>query len=234
MREGINILIVEDEFLTLDRLKRTLESFGYSSIFDAISVEEAITALQKTRIDLALLDINLFGKKDGTWLASFINKNYSIPFIFLTAYGSGETMNKAISCKPNAYLLKPFNVDELYAAIEIALNTHFSDPEKRNNKDYLIIKIQGVYLRLNSKDILFLEVKGNNLEIHTEGKSYLCRTTLKEVQKQLGNKDFIQSHRSFLVNKNKIQYINSKELTIKNYKLPISRSYRTNFMFFSA
>jgi AmiR/NasT family two-component response regulator len=55
-------------------------------------------------------------------LAEYIRENYSIPFIYLTANSDKETLSRAKKTTPNAYLLKPFTQNDLYAAIEIGLN----------------------------------------------------------------------------------------------------------------
>ena len=84
MEKNIRILIVEDEFVTLDLLRDYLEESGYEVSGDAMSAEEAITILEQGQTDFALLDINIKGYRDGIWLAEQINKKYQIPFIFIT------------------------------------------------------------------------------------------------------------------------------------------------------
>jgi CheY-like chemotaxis protein len=86
MEKNIRVLIVEDEFFTLDMLRDYLEESGYEVSGDAMSAEEAITILEEGQTDLALLDISIKGNQDGIWLAEQINKKYRIPFVFLTAY----------------------------------------------------------------------------------------------------------------------------------------------------
>jgi DNA-binding response OmpR family regulator len=76
---------------------------------------------------MLLLDINLNDTKDGIDLAEKINELFQLPFIFLTANSDSATIERAKKVKPNAYLVKPFNKDELYAAIEIVFNNHKSN-----------------------------------------------------------------------------------------------------------
>lgn len=231
MEYSVKILVVEDEFLILDRIKKTLQSFGYSIVSDAVSADEAVLRLQASPFDLILLDINIKGNRDGIWLANFINENYNTPFIFLTAYGSGEIIKKAISVNPSAYLIKPFHPEQLYAAIEIALNSFNQANFDSSSKNSLIIKIKGLYKKIKVDKILFIEVKGNYLEVNTDDSTYSCRMTLKEIKTLIDESKFFQPHRAFLVNKDKVKSFNQIELFVKNRSIPISRLFRSNLPF---
>jgi CheY-like chemotaxis protein len=107
MDNNLRILIVEDEFITLDLLKDYVIELGYHVSGDAINAEEAISVLEKNETDLVLLDINLTKEKDGIWIAEQINTKYKIPFIFISAYSDAETIKKAAFWHPSAYLVKP-------------------------------------------------------------------------------------------------------------------------------
>src|SRR5436190_22963351 len=98
--------------------------------------------------ELVLLDIHLFGKKDGIEVAHKINELYQIPFIFLTANSDAETIDRAKKVKPNAYIVKPFTKEELFAAIEIAFSNftgHRSDAKPEHatsyhSKEYMFVR----------------------------------------------------------------------------------------------
>ncbi|MGB0391187.1 MAG: response regulator, partial [Salibacteraceae bacterium] len=122
MSYKVKIYIVEDEYITQAVLKNNVEEIGYTVVGMADNAEDAWEDLQNLDVDLALLDINLAGEKDGIWLAKQIRESIGIPFIFLTAYGDKATINTAVKTQPNGYLLKPFNEVDIYTAIEVALN----------------------------------------------------------------------------------------------------------------
>src|SRR5687767_9217328 len=121
MKEGINILIVEDEFITQKTIKEALNELGYSISGDAMDAEEALNILDKKTTDLAILDIQIQGDKDGIWIAKEIKEKYKIPFIFLTANADKNTVKRASETEPNGYLIKPFDKQDIFAAIETAL-----------------------------------------------------------------------------------------------------------------
>src|ERR1700739_3345206 len=122
----LKIGIVEDELVIGRTILNTLDELGYQHCGPAINYTEAIEMLERDRPDLLLLDIQLSGKKDGIDVAEKLNELYHIPFIFLTANSDGDTIERAKKVKPNAYIVKPFTREELFAAIEIAFS-NFAD-----------------------------------------------------------------------------------------------------------
>ncbi len=110
-------LIVEDESLVALEIESVLRHYGIESCKVADSVEEALEVLDRCIPDLVLLDIYLAGEMTGIDGCK-IFKERGIPVIFLTAYSDDTTINQALECEPDTYLVKPFRRAELYAAVE--------------------------------------------------------------------------------------------------------------------
>ena len=117
MEKNVRILIVEDEFVTMDLLRDYLEESGYEVSGDAMSADEAIAILEKGDTDFAMLDINIRGEKDGIWVAEQINQKYKIPFIFLTALSDSPTVKAAARTNPYGYLVKPFKQADIFTTM---------------------------------------------------------------------------------------------------------------------
>lgn len=64
---------------------------------------------------------------------------------------------------------------------------------------------------------------------HTDNKTYKSRSTLRQIIDELSDTTFIQVHRAFIVNKNKIEKFNQKSVWIKNVEIPVSKNHLTNF-----
>jgi len=118
------IVIVEDEGITLEYIKHTINTLGCEAIGDAITGKEAIEKAARLQPDLVLMDIHLKGKMDGIEAASYIQDKLNIPVIYLTAYSDDKTLQRAKFTNPYGYLLKPLNTSELKIAIEIVLFKH--------------------------------------------------------------------------------------------------------------
>ena len=131
----IKILIVEDEMIIAEHLTMLLESMDYVVVGSAINYNEAIGLLETESPDLVLLDISLGGKKDGVNVAETINERFKLPIIFTTSHSDEATIERAKKVNPANYLLKPFQKEQLFTAIELALSnwkkpvyTDTSDP----------------------------------------------------------------------------------------------------------
>ncbi len=119
------ILIVEDEVIIAEGLRKRLETLGYNVVGSVRSGEEAVEkACGRPRPDLVLMDIMLKGDMDGIEAAEKIRKNCGLPIVYLTAYADEKTLRRAKITEPFAYLVKPFKEKELYTNIEIALYRH--------------------------------------------------------------------------------------------------------------
>lgn len=115
------ILIVEDDKTSSIMLKQMLEKHGYEIISSTDSGEEAIKIAGKLKPDLILMDIGLAGDKDGIETADEIFKNYTIPFLYLTVSTDDETIDRAKKTNPYGYIIKPYDKNMLYSAIEMAV-----------------------------------------------------------------------------------------------------------------
>ena len=118
------VLVVEDEAIVAMDIQSKLEDLGYSVIALIRSGEEAVQTACQMRPDLILMDINLQGDMDGISAAACIQERNPIPVIYMTAHGDQETLRRAKITEPLGYIIKPFDEQDLRAAIEVALNKH--------------------------------------------------------------------------------------------------------------
>ncbi len=101
-----NILIVDDEPNAIRVLSAILSDEGYK-VFDSLNVDNAIIMLQKEDIDAIITDMKMTDS-DGMELFQYVSKNFpDIPVIFLTAYGTVESVVSAITYGAFYYFIKP-------------------------------------------------------------------------------------------------------------------------------
>jgi PAS domain S-box-containing protein len=118
------VLIVDDEVVVAEDIRRQLRSLGYTVVGVASSGADAIRLGGEHRPDLVLMDIKLKGSMDGIEAARSIHERFDIPVIYLTAFSDDETLERARHTLPLAYLIKPFVSTDLRAAVELALFRH--------------------------------------------------------------------------------------------------------------
>jgi len=125
----VTILLVEDELIVAEDIRRRLTAMGYSVVDCSTTGEGAIAQAETFRPDIVLMDIMLKGGMDGIEAAGRIKESMDIPIIYLTAYSDETTIERAKSTQPFGYLIKPFQARELNVTLDIALYKH--DMERR-------------------------------------------------------------------------------------------------------
>ncbi|MGE0587583.1 MAG: LytR/AlgR family response regulator transcription factor [Cyclobacteriaceae bacterium] len=230
----IKLLIVEDEMIIANDMKMMLESIGYEISGIAKSVEKAIDILNEKKPDLALIDINLGKGMEGITLGLIVKDNHHIPFIFCTSYSDKKTVDEAKQVHPASYLVKPFNKEDLFVAIEIALTNFSGGTEEEPNdiilNDSLFVKEGRLFTKVSFDDIVWIEQDRNYVEIHTATRVHPVRSTLKDFSKNLPEKKFFQVHRSFMVNVDHITAINSDVIKLKDKEIPISKNHKEELL----
>lgn len=128
----MKILVVEDESIVSFDIQMALESFGYIVTNTVENYDDAINSVKENMPDLILLDINLENSKDGIEIAKTIQEFKDIDIIYLTAFTDDKTIDRAVETNPLAYLVKPFNRNELKSTLKLAL--HKMDLKELDNK----------------------------------------------------------------------------------------------------
>lgn len=234
---NLKLFIVEDEVLLALDLAARLERLGHEITGVFHSADEARTGIHQTDFDLILLDIQLGQGADGITLAHEINRTFSKPIIFLTSSVDPVTVARAKDCHPAAYMLKPYNERELAIALELAVS-NFAEgkiavgpnsaqplsvrPAEMNNS--LFLRKKDRHERVNFEDILWAEAQSNYTSVVTEHDRYMMANTLQEIEAQLKAPYFLRTHRSFLVNINKVNSISGNSLYIGQQAIPVSKS----------
>ena len=139
----IHILIVEDEKPISNLIRVSLKKAGYLCTC-AYDGAEAADLLEKNPFDLVLLDIML-PKFDGYDLLAFI-RPMGIPVIFLTAKSDVNDRVKGLKLGAEDYIVKPFEIVELLARIEVVL--------RRYNKTQGFIQVYDILIDLDARDVI--------------------------------------------------------------------------------
>lgn len=115
------VLIVEDEALIAEDLRRRIESNGHSVLGCAADSEEALALAAAGAPDLVLMDISLRGPVDGIETARRLREFCDAAIVFLTAFSEEKIVARAREVAPEGYLIKPYNPRELFVTLEMAV-----------------------------------------------------------------------------------------------------------------
>lgn len=223
-------MIVDDEPLALNKLKRHILKFPYLELAASChSAESAKRVLETNEIDLVYTDINM---PDVNGM-DFIRSLEKAPMVvFVTAYPEYAVE----SYKVNAldYLLKPYSGEDFERTAEKAYR-HWQlvrRQEDLGGEDTAIyLKCDYRFVRVECNDIRFIEGHNEYLKVHlTSDETILTLLTFKQITEQLSN-NFIQIHRSYIAN---MKHVVSAERTLVTLDdgtmLPVSDTRRSVLM----
>lgn len=212
---SVKIGVVEDEMIIAASIVSTLKKLNYKVSTPAASYADALEMIEKEQPHLLLLDINLGGQKDGIDVAEYVRANYQLPIIFLTANSDIKTVQRAKTVKPNAYLLKPFTKDDLFASVEIAISNFYENSDRNSKKENLIVKSGYDFVNIKIEKIVFIQSNDNYVSIQlTEGKPLIVRSTLSEMLEKLPLNEFTRINRSVIINHTFIQKIETDQIMV--------------------
>jgi len=154
------IMIVEDERITAEAVKGTLEELGYVVCAIVATAPEAIARAGEERPDLVLMDIVLRGPMDGIEAAEQVRSAYGTPIVYATAYADESFLRRARVTAPYGYILKPFSTRELHSNIEMAL--HKSQLDRRIARQNAVLdtmrRVNQLVIREHTQDRLLQRV----------------------------------------------------------------------------
>jgi DNA-binding LytR/AlgR family response regulator len=220
----LKILLIEDDPFTQEDIREALESFGHEVVGIADSFERASELVESfSFIELAFIDIQLRTSFDGIDVASMLREKTSAKLIFLTSLTDSRIVHHAKRLKIDGYLVKPFKEEDIRIAIEML---DFENAIMTEQPTEIYLKSGHELLRINLGEILYAEAQDNYVFIYTEEKRQLFHMTLKDLEAKINSSDFIRSHRSFLINRRKIEAISANYVRINKKEIPINENTR--------
>ena len=246
----IKILIVDDEPLARQRIRMLLKGLEHVEIVgecpDGLSAVDSILDLKP---DLVFLDVQM-PEFDGFDVVHTIGPNRMPVVIFVTAYDQYAV--KAFDVHAVDYLLKPFERSRFQIALQKAVREIGIRQKRIHGKnmralmsslmienrfrDRIIIKSAGQTSVIKTGQIDWIESAGNYVKINTGNESHLLRHTMKQMEIRLNDKLFIRTHRSVIVNLERVreykpgQYGDYIIILRNGARLPLSRRYKNEFL----
>jgi two-component system LytT family response regulator len=227
----IRALVVDDELLARRNVTVLLRGDpDIGSIEECGSGVEAIEAIRRWKPDLVFLDVQM-PECGGFDVLELLGADLPRTIIFVTAYDKYAL--QAFEAGALDYLLKPFDDGRFRRALNRAKEklAHYaplqSQPAKR-----LVVRSLRQLLFLNVSDIDWIEAASYYACLHVGADTHIIRRTLSELERDLGEGEFIRIHRSIIVNLDRIhglelQSSGEYEVVLKSkVRLRLSRRFR--------
>ncbi|NMN35040.1 response regulator transcription factor [Pedobacter riviphilus] len=217
-------VILDDEPFAHDVLKHYIaQTPGMTLVAQFRNAVEAFEYLESHQIDLLFLDIEMPLINGISFLKALKHRPSTI---FTTAFK--DYAFEGFELGVADYLLKPFSYERFIKAID-----KLSPRSEPNSafEDQLVIRVKDSYLTIKQRDIRLIEGNKDYIKIITTTETYLLYHTLKGILDKLNQKYFIQSHRSYLVNKLVIARIVRDSLVLNDQQfIPIGQAYKKQLM----
>lgn len=120
--KNTTFLIVEDDDLTREVLRKTLLGLNYKNILSCNNGFEAIDIIRKGSIDICIMDIELNNKLDGVDTAKIIGDKTKI--IFTSTHKESDTFKRISETNSHGFLSKPITPQMVQQAVELALSAN--------------------------------------------------------------------------------------------------------------
>lgn len=216
----IKCIITDDEPIARKGLRGYIEKIDFLTLIgeceDAIQLN---TVLKAEPVDLLFLDIEM---PEMTGLELLSNLTNPPKVIIVSAYE--QYALKGYEFDVVDYLLKPVSFDRFLKSVNRAHD--LLQTEQKEENDYIFVKSDKQLRKILFKDILFIESMENYVVIQTVSSKEVVYTTLKQINESLPLDAFQQTHRSYIVNIEKVTAIDGNQLSINSYKIPVARNLR--------
>src|SRR6056297_134263 len=231
----MNCLIIDDEQPSRKELRFFIENHSNIEVLEEFEDSiEALNFFKETKdVDILFLDINM-PNLDGMALANIICNFKKKPLIvFVTAYK--EYAHDAFKVEAFDYLLKPYSEERIINILEKLEEKNKKTISK--NKDNKITLSDGEkIIVLKKEDIICVKAQERKTEIFFNEDRFISNKKISDLEKELSESNFFRTHRSYIVNLDKVKEIdfyfnNTYLLMLENMeeKVPVSRSYIKEF-----
>lgn len=235
----ISCLIIDDEFLARQLLEGYIGKVNFLELAGHCeNAMEGLEFLQKNKVDLVFLDINLPELNGINFLKTIKDKP---EIIITTAYS--EHALEGYQLDVSEYLLKPIYFERFLGAvnkvknmIDLKRKVDRQDADAmaaslRKGENFFFIKTGSQRIKKIFLDkILYIESLNEYIRIHLEGESHTIHHSLKSLLDVLPQDQFIQIHRSYIINFHRLDLVEGNTVKINNIELNIGKNYREDFL----
>ena len=217
----LKCIITHDDPIERRGLQNYVERIDFLELVgvceDAIQLNNQLKSQQA---DLLFLDIEMPYMTGIELLNSLSNP----PKVIITS-AYAEYAIKGYDLEVSDYLLKPISFDRFLKAVNKVYDQLISS-QTPVVQDYLFVKTSLKLEKIRFNDMRFIEGVENYVAIYTSDGKIITHTTLRTILQKLPPERFVQVHKSYLVNIDKIDSIEGNLLGIGKNKIPLSRTYK--------
>ena len=225
----IRYLIIDDEHIAHKIIMEYCEILPNMDLQkNCYSALEAFQYLNKNRVDLIFLDLNMPKLKGFEFL-----KTLSSPpkVIVTTAYSEFALEGYELSVVD--YLLKPFSFERFLTAVNKVIGSSVASKQSSSEENdttvsQIFLRQNKSYIQVDIKSILYIEASGNYTKVVTINDTITLREKISDMIESLPESEFLQVHKSFAIATTHIKSIEGNRIHIGGDTVPIGKLYKSN------
>jgi len=221
----IKCIVIDDEPLALklicDYVEKTADMHLIAKTAKATA---GITLIQNSDVDLIFLDVQM-PDINGMELMKTINTS-AVKVILTTAYT--QYALPSYEHEVVDYLLKPITFERFTIAVNKVRKRFFQNED--GQPDHLFVKVEYRLQKIKFDSILYIEGLRDYIAFHTMNGKILSLENMKNMEEVLPANKFTRIHKSFIINKDHINYLERGRIVINKEYLPIGDTYKERIM----
>lgn len=231
----MNCIVIDDDEAVGVYMRKLIADTGFLNLLEYFSrpdVAAGYILANADNIDVVFVDVEMPGMSGIDLISTLGDAAGKIKFVVISS--KDKYAIDALDNNVAAYILKPLNpVNFLKAAAKVRRMVE-SEAQPEVSPNFFIKTIDNRYIHINWSEVFWIEVNRNNIAINTFDNCYEIMSTLKDFSTKLPPRDFVKTHRSFIVNVNHISVIEGDYVIMKTdakkAQIPLSRNYRTELL----
>jgi two-component system LytT family response regulator len=225
----IRCLIIDDEPPAREIIRRYLEQVPTLQLAgECANAMQAFAILRQEPVDLMFLDIRMPQLNGNDFLKTLKNPP---KVIFTTAYP--EYAVEGYELDVLDYLVKPIQFERFLRAVNKVYQqtpARQEPVEEKKSESFVYFRADRKMIKVMLQDIFYIESMKDYVKIFTANGMIITKQSISSVEAMLPEKDFIRSHRSYIVSARHIKSFTSDLIEINNMEIPIGKLFRNEVM----
>ena len=226
----LNCLIIDDEPIARKLLQEYIEETDFLVLAGvAENPLKATGLINDLQIDLIFLDVNM-PKMNGL---DFLRSANNLPMVIMTtAYGQYALDGFEMAVVD--YLVKPFSLERFLKATQKALELKTlkekSNSSEKDTAQYFYVKCNGRIEKVVYDELIYIEATANYITLYTANNKLMVYLTIKGMLEKLPPEKFVQVHKSYIVNIDRVNTIEGNMLHLGDTKITVGQNFQSEVM----
>jgi two-component system LytT family response regulator len=223
-------MVVDDEPLAIEVIAGYIQHMPFLDLVATCnSPIDALVKVQKQKVDIVFLDIHM-QTLNGIQFMDLMKTDAQV----IIVSGDPEYALKGYQYNVVGYLLKPVPFEQFYKAVQKVYNSKVIEFETKGDQqpallDFLFIKTENKFRKVNYHDILYCEGLKNYISIFTSNHRYVTLLNMKNLEEMLPSSLFVRVHKSYIVPFKRIDSIEKQNIFISDKVIPIGETFSAPF-----